>query len=374
MTTWYGVLTDSTQYQLVMMKATSAPATDGSWSNVDGSILVSQEDVNRDDNHAGIIKSIWTFEDGDDLHVATQQTGGRVAYHKFDKATETWTTRDEFVDDAGILSSGTRYEPTYPACSIAVRSNGEKVVGYGACRALSPTFLAIACRLYKAGAWGGRIDVAEAASTSYTGVVIVLGASSRRHFFFKDDTNDDAYQRCLRSNDVFETMPSAFDTAVNTNPSFLFGNGFLNGTTVKCPYGDTVGGNFASYAEFTSADTPTVSINSAVTDQGGYWPGGDYLVTTALDGTDEYLIYGSSDGDIWLDKNDTTDTEKQPNVSCTRLSANVYADGAGATYLCYFWLDSTTEKYSEQAITPSVSTLSAAALSDQNYNHGPFKT
>ena len=63
------------QYRLVMMKTTTSDPADGDWDEQDGSLLLL--------GNSQII-SMWAVEDGSDIHIATQQANGRVAYHVFD--------------------------------------------------------------------------------------------------------------------------------------------------------------------------------------------------------------------------------------------------------------------------------------------------
>jgi hypothetical protein len=341
---YYRVGLDSTGYRLVMTKATSSPGTDGSWSSIDNPILVSQEDVNRAASHAGTIKSVWCYMESTNIHVATQQDGGRTAYHIFSTSSDTWTTRDEYVAFGGTVTDAL-YEQLYPACSIALRSDGDVIIGYGAAREGAADEIRYARK--ESGTWTVDVDVASATGLYYTGVVIVRGTSDRMHFFFKDLVNDRANQRTLNSANSLESMPSAFDTTAHATGEMIFGPGFLNGTTVKCPYIDADGQ--INYVEFTSADAPTPSINDAVSDNDVEIQNSSIVACAVLSGTDEYLFYShDTDNDLYWDLNDGADTQKVTGTAY-RVSANVYDDGG--TQLAYFWLDNTTEKYGAIAIT-----------------------
>ena len=121
---FYTPLLDHSSFDVVMMKATSSPETDGNWSNQDDSVELRTSE--------GIAKSLWSFEHNSDIYVVTQQeTNGLVELNIFDPGTDTWTTKNKLVvaGDARSFNGNTNSGlANLYGVSVAVRSDGDVVV------------------------------------------------------------------------------------------------------------------------------------------------------------------------------------------------------------------------------------------------------
>jgi hypothetical protein len=271
-------------------------------------------------------RGLWALEDGTDIHVMTVQNSGRYAYHKFSTSTDTWTVRDSFVISSGTVESSAA--SNYFAVCLQRRSDGDLIVGYQ--HEESGTGDGeIHCARLEGGTWTTGQEIFNLSGINFRGATIVPGTSDRMHFFSWEWDLEQCRQRTLRSDNSLETMPSAFDTDADwfVSCSTMFGRGLLNGTTVKAPYRDN--SNKVSYAELTSADSPTVSVNPDVSDNtASIWENTGVAHACVLDGSNEYLIYtNSTNGDIYWDLNDGTDAEKIVGTY-TGFSANKINDGA----------------------------------------------
>ncbi|MFQ5982313.1 MAG: hypothetical protein ACE5KS_02950, partial [Woeseiaceae bacterium] len=71
--------------------------------------------------HAQDALSVWAFQVGDVLHVASidESTTRVIRYHTFNMATDLWVIVDEAVDTA---DAGTTF------CSLAVRDDGDVII------------------------------------------------------------------------------------------------------------------------------------------------------------------------------------------------------------------------------------------------------
>lgn len=327
------LLGNSAREDVVVMKATSDPETDGSWSSV---VFGGSRPVD----------SLWAHQEGTDIHIAFVEDNGRILYSVFDTTTDAWTIDREIVIGAPAAAD------VAPAlsCSISVRSDGDVIILYNAESASIPI---VRYARRESGTWTKDILVSDADSADWVGGVVVRGSSDRMHFFFKNETNDDAFQRTLTSTNVLETFPSAGDTSVVALDQHIFipGISYDDGGTqrIRCPYRDS--NSRISYAEFDSVDAPgAFTVNPNVSTLSVVVLNGSPVACMSSDGSNEHLLYSSQTiRDLWHDENGGTDTEIQNSVTANRISSNVY--NRSGTKLAYVWLDSTTIKYDEVDIS-----------------------
>ncbi len=344
MATYAPLLTDSGT-RMAMMKASSDPETDGSWASAGGIVRMA----------AGInpgVTSIWAFEDDSDIHVATMTVGGRIEYHVFDPGTDTWTLLHDFVD----MTPNTD-ETTQKGVSIALRSDGDVIVLH------TEDLFAAANEIHYArkesGAWTRSQDV-ESGASSYSGAVIVPGASDRMHFFYNHETAAEVRHRSLSSANALDTSQAVdVDTSPFVEQSVHHGVTYVSTETkVRCPYATTAG--WCSIAELDSGADPTISTSLAG-DAATLQDGDYYIMCLAVDGTNLHMIYSAdADADIDRDENDDdggwgTDASVQSGVTCNRISCNVYT--RGDRVLAYLWLSGTTATYDEVVLAAAAPAL-----------------
>ena len=348
------------------------------------------------------MSSVWAVQDGDNIHVifthdstatrnltawkatdptssfAEQDTSNRPStggsdselfYARFDMSSDAWVDLGTSDFEIQIDAAGTTQLDT--ACTIGVRSDGDIVVAYNGDSEMlmGSEFERVDFNVStdNGATWAGPTSLDNAGTEDWTGCVIVPGSSDRMHAFFKNDTNDDAYQRTIRSNDSLETFPSSFDTAIhNGNYSFGHGVSYDDGGTqrVRCPYMD-VSPDHAFVAKFDSADTPTLSTDDA-SDQdinvGSY--------SLSVNAKDLQLLYSNNaDNDLYRNTNDddagwTADNEELDAVSVTApISTNVYVRSSN-NRLAYIYSDGGTVKYNEVdlGVAPNTETLAVMAV------------
>ena len=325
-------------------------------------------------------RSLWVYQLGTDLHIAHQETTtGRVGYSLFHMATDQWD--GTFVN---LLVEAPTNGPTSNAlgCSIAVRSDGDVIVLYAGDtdREMGNPYQRVDYGRKENGTFA-NVGIAvggTGATEDWAGSVIVRGSSDRMHFFFANRSLNDGFQRTLQSDNTLESLPAAGDSSLDTNLNHPFGPGVSyddSGTQrVRCPYSDS--SDKVSYAEFDSANAPgAFTPNVDVSDNTAF--AGYYCM--AVDGTDEYLLYADrTDGDLYQDKNDGTDTEVLDGVAVDRISCNGYA--RSGQKLAYIYRDGGTIKYNEVDIggapadEPELFELPHHYLAGFNPLHGGFST
>ena len=226
-------------YHIGVMKSSSATPADADWDNQDNVILLAGQSK---------VKSLWSFEDGGDYHIATQQENGRVAYHVFDPVTDAFLTRDEFVVAADATP------PTDHACGIALRADGDVLIFYmdGA---------AIDLAHKESGTWTTNVEI-EAASI---GGLSVIGpdSSDRITAVYADATG-------IRTRSVASDNSLGTETTVDAahdDATFVVGPGVIDSANlITVPYIDV--SNDVSTAQWTSAAAPTpINIKADVSDK-----------------------------------------------------------------------------------------------------------
>ena len=317
--------------------------TDGSLIEVHKATasFTEQDSANKPDL-AGNIISMWAYQDGTDLHIAHQTSGG-VGYSVFHMSTDLWdgTIIDEEVaNPAGTLPR--------KDVSIAVRPDGDVIVLYqGATDDVGGERQRVDYARREGGTWTFGIAVDNGGAVDWFGAVVVRGSDGRMHFCFKDDTNNDAFQRTLTAANVLETFPSAGDATVEIF-DHVFGSGisYNDGGTqrVRVPYMDA--SRQVNYAEFDSVDAPgafTPRVN--VSDQDVEVRNSTGVMSLAVDGTDEHLLWARvSTFGIFHIKNDGSNLNIVVGT-IGRVSSNSY--NRNGRKLAYVYLDGSTVKYNE---------------------------
>ncbi len=319
-------------YDIVMLKATSSPTTDGNWSEQDGSVRIG--------TGGGKVKSLWAVEHSSDIYVATQQEDdGRVRLHVFDPGTDAWTTKNEHVAEIGDHANFDS-APTIHGCSFAVRSDGDVLVeftGHDDTGGDDDVFYIIRTGT----TWG---SVASVANSAWNPITIGPGSSDRITFIYT--IGSQMRMVSISSADVLGTDKN-LDTTIDA-ADLRMGPGIIDSEdTLYIPYIDSP--NTISVAHFPSGADPAVSFHLGVGDNTVKGNGASaipYVVAClAVDGTNVHLLYANdADQDIYHDDDvengGTTDVEDQDAVTCNRISCAILG-----TNLDYVWLDGTTIKY-----------------------------
>jgi hypothetical protein len=345
--------------------------------------------------------TLWCDQEGDLIHTVRFNDSGAssLSYARFNMATDNW-------DEANTSIDSITNQPAVAdqSCSIAIRSDGDRIVLYnGSTEKVHGTnYDRVVYAWWNGSSWSSNNAVSPTGGADdWTGSVIVRGSADRMHFCFKDDTLNDVYIRTLSgaATPALETMPSAIDASSSTiEHVWTKGVSYYNGTNhrVHCFYKDSD----TSLAEvvFTSADAPTYGTPStSILDdnpltQNAYTPN-----AVANDDDEVFIVYiiNGAPGDGKLARSNAeaawgTDTlliDVSANSNYTTLlgmSGNIYdRDGVG-TVMGVLLDDNGTIKYTEVSdasntnavdINKSYTTLADAALDfpDQTFRVGPFK-
>ena len=342
---FYTPLLANVGYDVVMLRAASAPETDGNWSETDGSVRVQ--------TGGGKVKSLWSFPHSSDIYVVTQQEDGRVRLHIFDPGTDTWTTKNENVAEIGTPSAWTTapFLDTF-AVTIAIRSDGDIIVVYAGVNTTNDRRLFY--RIRTGGTWGSAAEFSSTTTTLglFSCVAIGPDSSDRITVCFKELSGLDLRTRSISSTDVLGT-----DTVVDGSidaAAHVIGPGIVDSANqIFISYKDST--DDGAVAEWASAAAPTgITVHTGVSDN-NVAVSLSAIMCLAVDGTDVHLLYAddatqdiSHDDDV--DGGGTTDTEIENTVTANRISCAVLG-----TNLDYVWLDGTTIKYGrvEFAAAPS---------------------
>ncbi len=326
---------------LVMMKATSAPETDGSWANVGGAVFLNLASC--------ATVTLWSAPHSSDIYCVTGDADGNYRFHLFDPGTDTWTVRSELIARPGDHANYTAAK-AQPCVSVAVRSDGDVVVGLVGNNGTPNAYVFI--RVRTSGVWGTLTELMVTALESLNSGVVAIGpdTSDRVTFVYKGSAAD-IETRSVGSTDVLGT-----ETSVDVSPDnsrILAAPGVIDSSNkIYLPYIDL--DNQISVADWISAAAPTVSLDSSIGDNTvlGQSAVSPPFITAclALDGTDVHLLYSNlDDSDIFhdsdVDGGGATDTEIQDAVTCNRISARVIG-----TNIDYVWLDGTTIKYNQESL------------------------
>jgi len=161
---------------IICLKSTDDGAT---WAEVDASNNPTTVDFESGDLQV----------DGTTVHLFSHHSTS-VRYHTFNLSTETWGTTDEAVV-TGITE-------TDQAVAGVVLSNGDRWCFY---RRTDATFESIKYKQYTSSAWQSEQTLDAEASTNFTWVSAVVGASNLTHVFYQEITNGtgNMYHRSLSS-------------------------------------------------------------------------------------------------------------------------------------------------------------------------------
>jgi hypothetical protein len=324
----------------------------GSWSFVSDSAIVL----------AGNVQSYWAFQTASEhIHVVTQESGGRVSYHKFNPATDLWEIADETVDDTVNAAIGV----TQCGVAVSVRTDGDIIVLY---TDHDGSDASVSYARRESGSWTSGTDVASSAGNDFIAGSIVRGSSDRMHLFYTYDPSagdNQARHRTLTSANSLQTEQT-LDAAVFTG-IHSFTHGDLTGTNdIAIGRTTDAASSVITVSEAASADVPSWS-HTSVSDAAADSQNGSPVASVSTDGTDLHLLYSrDSDNDLYRDKDTGSgwgaDVATQTGVTANRVSTNVFSRG-GSTRFAYLWDDAGTVKYGEISLA-AAQAINRAVASD----------
>jgi len=205
---FYAVLVETGPAVVVVYKATNP--VDDTWVEQDGG-----------NNPAATPSSIWAEQDGDTLHIVTQDPlsgGGKdIEYHTFSMSSDTWGTTDELIETA---TDGSQHR----GCSLGIRSTGASpiVLYMGDSDKVKGIFYERVDFARRNGSWTVGILAFGPGNDEldYHGSVIVRGSGDNLHVFCKDEGVNPEHL-LARTIDGAAASPGSSD--LSTTRSFSYG-------------------------------------------------------------------------------------------------------------------------------------------------------
>lgn len=339
---------------IVALKATD-PTDDATWAE--------QDAANRPSS-GFTAESLWVTQDGDTLHVATQQNtdpggmnpDGLVVYSAFDMSTDTWTMTDVTVTQPA--------DPQVFGAVITVRSDGDIVIAFQdvPSKEMGTDYTRVSYTVSTDGGTNWSTPVAVDTGGTETDWFIssaILGASDRTHFHlhrYAGGADGGRNHRSLSSTDSLDTIDE-----YDTTSSRAIGRGvaYDDGGTVRVRVTEA-DVSAETLTEYDSGANPTITragladgnftflthTNSS-SGRSSDWP----LATVDVDGTDEHALFVElTTDDLFRDENTGsgwgTDVEVEDAITANHLSAHIY-DRGGSTVFAYLIDKSGTVEYNE---------------------------
>lgn len=324
-------------------------------------------------NASGILLGIGTFQDGDNIHIATQDDNEAILYHVFSMSSDTFTTSNE----AATSAVGTNIDAD-KAISISLETDGSIIIFYQAASVGDMGAKERVNYAYKpsGGSWTVDQAVDAGGAINYYLGGIVRGEADKFHLVFKDDNNSDALHRSVQDVDgTLSAVETLNDSNTNTQ-SFI--------VTQPVYYDDDGVERITTFFQI-----PNNIFTSVIDDDGTPQDDEFILGTTEFNG--EFTIFsGAVDektvwallaqnlDDLFFDSNvDNTGWgnggEELDAITCNLITSNVY-ERNGVVVLAYVYDDGGTIKYNEKFLRiASNSAFADARLPRQNYHIGPFE-
>ena len=327
---------------------------------------------------SAVIFGIGTFQDGDNIHIATQVgASNRIWYHVFSMSSDTFTTSNEEVTSA----VGTNIQPD-KAISIAVETGGDIIIAY---QAASDNVMGQKERVdyaYKTGgSWTVDQAVDDGGGVHYYLGGIVRGEANKFHLTYKDDTNSNAEHKSVQ--DVDGTL-----STVETLHTDTIGSDF---SVVLPVYYDDAGVERITAGHHDNQNRPrAVEIDDGVPGTAEFiinavdslWDNGEFSVFCfAVDQKTVWCLYAEDPTqDLFSDSNNDSagwtpfgHPEELDGVTINLITSNVYTRN-NAVVLAYVYDDAGTIKYNEKFLRIAANSAFAdARLPRQNYHVGPFE-
>jgi len=310
----------------------------------------------------GVLRGIATFQDGDNIHITTQDDNEVILYHIFSMSSDSFTTSNQVVTAA----VGTDVDAE-KAISISLSEDESEILIFF--QADSDNDMGQKERVRRAwkisGSWTvGAVDGGGAINYFLGGVV--RGEADKFHFGFLANLADPFIPEHKSAQDVDGTL-----SALEEYGDFITGANSEDFQLVPGVYYDDDGVEritlafhrpAATAAEFRSSlveDDGTPAVDSLITHTGDDEPffNGQFAVVVLA--VDEKTVWGlwsrSNDGqDLWSAKNVddagfTDRNEELDAVTINLVTSNVYQRGSDVV-LAIVYLDGTTVKYTEKVL------------------------
>ena len=290
---------NASAYPRLSLAYSSNPYANGKAMVFNNSVWLNYQDTSNTD----FVFTVYTSQSAL-IHLTTQETTGRVAYHMFNTSTDTWGVKNELVNMASTPPDQT----DIGVCHV-VKSDGSVVAFY-----TSDNTGLVSYKIRSSGTWGSPVTVGSSADS--VGSIAIY--NDRVHFFYYDTFggSNKLYHRSLHPSNTL-IAEQTVDAAIFTNTSARHSIGpaaVKSDGTVYVPYIDA--DSKISVASFTSADSPIFTITTGVSDANAYInPMLTSVAQTLINGSDTHLVYvDSATQGISVDKNSGSGWATDTNI------------------------------------------------------------
>jgi len=303
--------------------------------------------------NSGAEGQLATFQDGDDVHVATQDDNEAILYHVFSMSSDTWTTSNEAVTSA----VGTDVNAD-KAISISLETGGDIILFY---QGASDNDMGQKERVDRAwktgGSWVVDQAVDEGGAVSYFLGGVVRGEADKFHLVYKDDTGPafEVEHRSVQDVDgtlsavdrVNDSSVEAFDFVI-PSPVF-YDDGGIERITVAW-HASTPSAIKASEIDDDATPGAEEGVASAPHTNGEFT-----VVSLAVDLKEVWLLYAdSTTQDLFSHSNNNSagwsgGEEELDAVTINLVTSNVYTR-QNEVKLAYVYDDGGTIKYNEKIL------------------------
>lgn len=297
---------------------------------------------------AGIVFGIATYQDGDNLHIATQDDNENILYHVFSMSSDTFTTSNEAVTSA----VGTNINVD-KAISVSLETGGDIIIFYqGASENVSGQKERVNRAWKTGGSWTVNQPVDAGGAVDYFLGGIVRGEVNKFHLVFKDDTNRRAKHRSVQN--VDGTL-SAVENLVDANseiedftiiqPVYYDASGIERITT---GYMDSPEPNFFTVVIEDDGTPETFKVMAAAIAVGEF-----STVSFAVDVKTVWSVFRKFAGHLYstsnVDDSSWTNDELEVTIQPNSITSNIYQRGSDIV-LAYIYDDGGVIKYNEKVL------------------------
>ena len=342
-----------------------------------------QDSTNNPTEVAGRTYDVCSVtQDGDLLHIATMTSFVNLSYHTFDMSSDAWGVVNENVD---TLTNN----PTFPYCSIVVRSDGDVVAVYSGDtdQNMGGKKERVDYNVRTTGTWGGPVALGVDADVHDGNPNCVLGTNDFVHCVWQHTANTtdpptawtDTHGRSI---DPADDSASTVDINTADTSSALLGYPNVvsyddGGTQRIIVSGFITEGGLLETAQATEDGndeillTPT-GVTEPFTLEPAFINGEVGIVTFVALSADIHCLYSGDgvagvDQDLWyITSTDeggswSSPTEEIDAITVNFISANIYVRGSD-TVMAYVYDDAGVQKYNEKVLIAGAVDLIAPPL------------
>lgn len=300
--------------------------------------------------NSGVLLGLGTHQDGDDIHIATQDDNDVLLYHVFSMSSDSFTTSNQAVTSA----VGTKVDAE-KAISIELKENGDQLLFYNGDEDNAMGAKARVDFAFKtSGSWTVDQAVDAGGKFNYLTGGVVRGASDLFHLVFHDVTGRDANHRSLTLPSTLSAVENCADGSTQTvdfgviNPVFYDDSG-VERITVGWMRDDSK----VTTAEIDDDGTPGAEEQASDDVDAAL----QFVVaSTAVDEKRVWLLVAAAGEDLFTTSNNDsggwdTDVEFLDAVNVTVLTTGIFQRGSDIV-LAMVYDNGGTIQYNEKVLRP----------------------